>query len=296
MSRTHRPSNRINMEKSTVTHPCAPKRLRNLAGAAAFAAVLFTGPSVAASLLPVAPPLDKPEKMFEFEVKLKAPQFRDGVITKVGQIEAKAKREIFVNGIKQTFERKQKQDWNGLGGVPFLFAASPTADSGLSLSVTVGNFLSLEPLVLNASQAAATPRLLELAVEVESRSKDLTRRAALNLSDLRFNSEVFTDLIALTAPFQTGDGEIDDEAEAKFYFALPGGIAITAPYTFSGTLVAEGDWKEVKVKAIVGDATFLAPPADSPVAVSEPQTLALLFGGLVGLGLTSLSTRRMIRS
>ena len=149
---------------------------------------------------------------------------------------------------------------------------------------------------MTASPAVATPRLLELALEVTSRSKDLTRTAVLNLSDLRFNGEGFTDPIALTAPFQTGDGKIDDEAEAKFYFARPSGIAITAPLTVSGTLVAEGDWKEVKVKAILGDATFRAPPADSPVAISEPQTLPLLFGGLVGLGLTSLSTRRMIRS
>ena len=116
MSRTHRPSNRINTEKSTVTHSRAPQRLWHLAGAAAFAAVLSTGPSVAASLLPVAPPLDKPDKMFEFAVELKAPQFKDGVVTKVGQIEAKAKREIFVDGIKQKFEHKQKQNWNELGG------------------------------------------------------------------------------------------------------------------------------------------------------------------------------------
>ncbi len=48
--------------------------------------------------------------MLEFKAKLTALQFRDGVVDKPGQIEAKAKEEVVIDAVKRKFEREQKQN------------------------------------------------------------------------------------------------------------------------------------------------------------------------------------------
>lgn len=81
-------------------------------------ALLLPAVPASASLLPVDPPTGPFAKLFEFEVKVKAPEIRDGRVRKGGEMEGKAKWEVKdpITGRETKVERKLKVE--NLASVP----------------------------------------------------------------------------------------------------------------------------------------------------------------------------------
>lgn len=268
----------------------------------AMALLLPNAPAVA-SLLPVTPPTSGLSRLFEFEVKAKAPEFRNGTLRKGGEVEGKVKWEIKdpLTGRETKLERKLKLEnlTTIPTTIPFVFSTSPVADGGVQLVLQFGD-RSLDPLVLTADQAGALPnRLVEVEIKVESTTKDFARPATAFAEALGFGDVEFARRIEATAPSTTikdGEPKVEDEVKTTRFFALAGGDPIAVPFVLSGTAGAVGDWKEFKVKVKFGNADFVAPPRPEPpgigdpmpepgepVAVSEPAALAVMLAGLIGV-------------